>query len=103
MHYPRPRNLLIELSGKGTDRTRLESLRLLELDIPANWRKYPRRSRETQLRKFCCDRTRPASNRLRCFKALIFGIPLDVQLAIKEKQKHVPSKSRQPRPESIGS
>lgn len=96
MHYPRPRNLLIELSGKGTDRTRLECLRLLEFQIP-EWGHYNRRSRETQLRKFCCDRTRPASNRLRCLKSLLFGIPLDVQLAIKEKQKYVSKRKSGPR------
>jgi len=106
LHYPRPRNLLIELSNKGTDKTRLECLRLLELDVPASWGHYNRRSRETQLRKFACDRTRPASNRLRCLKALVFGIPLETQLAIKQHEKESRIAKRKYRtrgPQPIGS
>jgi len=88
MRYPTPRTILFELSTHGSSTTRTEALRLLALpSLPDRLGPYRRKSRESLLRRFICDRRKSAKARLAAFKDLVFGLTMAEQDALERYRK----------------
>jgi hypothetical protein len=73
MRYPSPKTILFELSTCGPSAARSEALRLLALPLPAKFGPYPKRSRESLMRRLICDRKKSATARMAALKELVFG------------------------------